>query len=135
MHAGSFKGETMQHFVLLFAIIMSSTLSYANTCPFVDVEIGDVLESSDFLTTEENQSKIPQNVFWANRDFFSRFNSASCTNAFTTGTIEEVSTGNKYYYYRTIEDSCDGGNTFGIIIKAGESKAMAAISDGFIECL
>jgi hypothetical protein len=128
------EGNNMKYFIIM-TIVFNSALSFAKTCPFADGEFGEVITTPEFSTTEEVRSKIPKNVFWANRDFFSGFNSQSCTNAFVTSEFEQLSTGDKFYYYRSVEDSCDGGNTYGIIIKDGESKAIATISDGYVECL
>lgn len=125
----------MKHFFIVMTIVFTSVLSFAKTCPFADGDFGDVITSEEFMTTEEVASKIPQNVFWANRDFFSTFNSNSCKNAFVTSTFEQLSTGDKFYYYRSVKDVCDGGNTQGIIIKEGESRAIATIYDGVVECL
>lgn len=116
-------------------IIFGSLLSFAKTCPFADGDFGDVITTEEFTATEEVPSKIPRDVFWANREFFSTFNSKACTNAFVTATFEQLSAGDKFYYFRSVEDSCDGGNTYGIIMKDGQSKAIASISDGYVECL
>lgn len=125
----------MKHFFITMTIVLSSALSFAKTCPFADGDFGDVITNDEFSLTEEVATKIPRDVFWANRDFFSGFDSKSCTNAFVTSTFEQVSTGEKFYYYRSVKDSCDGGNTQGIIIKDGGSKAIALIFDGMVECL
>ncbi len=125
----------MKYFFVTMMIVFNSAISFGNTCPFADGDFGDVISSPEFSTSKEVRSKIPKNVFWANRAFFSTFNSSSCKNAFVTSTFEQLATGDAFYYYRSVEDSCDGGNTYGIIIKAGKSKAIATISDGYVECL
>lgn len=128
-------------YVTASALLLSSVPGLAQspteTCPFQQESIsnppgeGNVGDRPYFKHLENLQLEVPEAVRRANRKFFDLVPN----DCLGKGMIVDTRTKKVFYYYNTIEDSCDGGNTFGIIVSEDSPRAVADIADGEIYCL
>jgi len=69
---------------------------------------------------------------WNSIDVITAFGYEQCKDAVREELIEFE--GKKYWSFRTVEDSCDGGNTYGVIYSYDLKTPIAHIYDGDMYC-
>jgi hypothetical protein len=113
---------------VLFALFVPS-LVMAGDCKFAGGNIDELRNDSHFTVSDESEAPIEGSLLESNRDFFDFYDGADCQGAWVTAGITEKSSSEKFRYYRTNEDRCDGGNTYGIFVKEGQLRAISYIRD------
>lgn len=122
--------------LVLAALLAAPAFAATEACPFDEDSIsaapgeGNVADRPYFKHVEE----LPLEVSEARRELNDGFFNAVPDECLGMGRIVDTRTGRIFDYYATISDSCDGGNTFGIVIGADSPNAVADITDGLIEC-
>ena len=106
----------------------------AGDCKFADGSTAELQNDSRYAVTQERQAYIEGSLLELNRDFFDFYDGADCQGAWVTAGITEKSSGEKFRYYRTNGDRCDGGNTYGIFVIEGQPRANSYIRDGDLTC-
>jgi hypothetical protein len=117
----------------LLALFLPS-LVMAEDCKFAGGDIDELQNDSRFTVSDESEAAIEGSLLESNRDFFDLYDGADCQGAWVTAGITEKSSGEKFRYYRTNEDRCDGGNTYGIFVEEGQPRAISYLSDGELTC-
>ncbi len=118
-------------FILLFTLN-----ARAGVCVFDDSEIGRLNEEK-FELDYHIKLPIPKNIVDVLNRFFGNFSAEDCRNAFTVTKIKDLATGDAFLAYYTNQDICDGGNSFGVIVKEKGGKIerpYALIEDSYIDC-
>ena len=124
----------MKYLVILAALLSQASHARPVKCALTGLTISELRDSRKFSVSAEQPTKISDQLFWANYDFFQDYSSKRCKGAFVSALVMDRKASLRYRYYRTVEDRCDGGNTHGIIVKVGRYDRFATISDGDISC-
>lgn len=117
----------------LVSIFLFSSVSFA-VCPFERLYIYELKQDPRFVVTAETPGRITRDLFWANEKFFRDFTKYECRGAYRTAEVTVLATGDRFTYFRTVIDACDGGNAVGIMVPQGRHKAIAEIGDSEIRC-
>ena len=118
---------------VLFTLFVPS-LVMAEDCKFADGNIAELQEDPRFTVSEESEGFIEGRLYCSNRDFFEFYDGSDCHDAWVTAEVTEKSSGQKFRYYRTNKDRCDGGNTYGVFVIEGQLRAISYIRDGDLMC-
>lgn len=109
----------------------SPTLSFCGKTVTMPADEPNSLENDPALIYNRTIDYVlDEDVYQANKEFFDDVP----RRYLSMGSLEIKKTGDKYWIYRTVEDDCDGGNTFGIIVSEKTSQQIAEINDGDITC-
>lgn len=105
--------------------LLSINLFAASVCEKLENEAAIVkeLSSNENVLTREN---------WNSIDVIVEFDYNQCLNGITQELI--LIDGVEYYQFRSVEDSCDGENTYGAIYSKDLKTPIAHIYDGDIYC-
>ncbi len=111
-----------------------STKSFS--CDLSGLDVSELSSHKRFQVSSEIDVKISTEIFWANQAFFVNYKSKNCRGAFRSASFYDKLGKTAYRYFRTDNDSCDGGNTYGFIIleNSNSKAAVAQIQDGEIHC-
>lgn len=114
------------------ALLMLATTS-AFACSIDDMNIHQVREESDFTEVSAKIVPFPGYLF-SQSETLASFEYEECKNAVTEVTMQAID-GSRIRMLYTTEDSCDGGNSYGLIIDDKTLSPVAVINDGDISCL
>lgn len=114
------------------ALLMLTTTS-AFACSVDDMNIHQVREESDFTEVSATGVAFPGYLF-SQFESLGSFEYEECKDAVTEVTMQ-ASDGSRIRMLYTTEDSCDGGNSYGIVIDDKTLAPVALINDGDISCL
>ena len=127
----------MKIFFLATMIFLSTASIFASTCELNGKAL-QTLKDDTFDVEFSIKTPFPPKLMEILEKYFGKFSKEQCSNSIVAAKI--VNTKNKDYYlaFYTNEDKCDGGNSYGIIIKGSDSEAanpVATIEDSYIDCL
>lgn len=113
------------------AVLMMS-ISAATACEINDIDIAN-LRSSNLVKISEHLASPPQMSL--GNQFVQDLKQCNQVRMIT---LKSKSSGQIYTAIASNEDSCDGGNTFGYVLKGTAilpSALVAMIQDSYIQCL
>lgn len=117
---------------LLLALTLTLNV-FANICTG---SLGQVWEDSEnngnFKILKEYEHQINR-ALWDRLPNINEFDYETCKDATTIRYIRDKEAKKNYTLYYTVEDYCDGGNSYGAITYKG--KVVAEIADGDFLCL
>lgn len=96
------------------------------------------LDSNGFRVSRFTRRDPSPEMFETNRAEFGPHNPSdrpACRRAYLTAAVIHRESGRRYEVYKSNSSACDGGNTYGIIVGAGEAKAVAYLNDDWIHCV
>ncbi len=127
--------------LITFLLLAASFQSFA-TCALDEGSLSVVSDDYDhdgieYLYTEvEDNGKIPFPAYlFSQYDSLGYFEAEECVDAVTESVIEDNKTGARYTAIYTIEDRCDGGNSYGLVLSEDKTKVLATINDGDFSCI
>lgn len=127
----------MKH--ILFFIIALSNINHARAqCLFDGMSLGHIEESPEFVVRNLGTVSFPRNLIKSQEKYIGDFQSGECEAAFTADEITQKSTGIVFTAYKSNDDECDGGNSYGVIVKGTApepANAIATIEDSDLWCL
>jgi len=133
-------GEYMKNLIALFTLTISIN-SFA-TCSAPEGDLGSVYDGYDNDQTEylynetSDNGKIPfPGKLFSQYPSLGEFDAKECADAVTESVIKNKKTGISYVAVYTIEDNCDGGNSYGLLFNEDKSKVVATINDGDFYCI
>lgn len=107
----------------------------ASACPELNnVDLASSYDKDEY--SEIGYRKLPS---LTKEDFlkypvFSDFEYEYCHNALAEMKVQATQTGEIYTIIMTVEDHCDGGNSYGNILDEKGRKVLGSIGDSFISC-
>ncbi|EQC43728.1 hypothetical protein [Bacteriovorax sp. Seq25_V] len=125
--------------------LLISTLTFAGVCEtqldgytLSDVRAYDEGDATFFNLIGEGDFKMTKEEFAANR-IFNQWDDIDesyeyCKDAMRYLEFSHPTTGEEFKAIYTIEDSCDGGNSFGYITKIDSTDIVAEIGDSEFYC-
>ena len=122
---------------ILFLFISWGFLK-AEACPFEGVSLGSLQEQAEFTTTESQPTPFPETLYLRYQSRLGALPLSECHDAVVASQIRMKATGKIFTAFYTNDDSCDGGNSYGMIVEGLEARAdraVASIEDSDILCL
>lgn len=116
--------------LIALATLLSAS---AFACSVDDSNIYTVENESDFVVVSEAKVPFPGYLF-SQFPSLGDFDYDSCKDA-VKETIVKGADGSRLRLIYTIEDSCDGGNSYGMVIDDKTLAPVALIHDSDISCL
>ncbi len=119
---------------LLVSLLLFST-PFAKCCPFSGKTLEDLRQDSKYIVADTPSLAFPGILFKALSD---RLGSFENCNSVATARIVEWKANRLYTAYYTNDDACDGGNSYGVIVKGAglnPGQSVATIEDSEISCL
>ncbi len=129
---------TRSAFAFFFAFAISAQAA-PRECVFKDLELGQIYEGdTPFEMLEETAKQIDVPEIFSK--YVGEMDQEQCKGAVQEILVRSKDDQSVYTFLYTNEDSCDGGNSFGVILSdetpaPNEDKVIATISDSFIDCL
>lgn len=121
--------------VLMLMLISSVAAGQALACPELNnVDLASSYDRDEYI--EVHSERLPK---LSKKEFlkypaFSEFEYEYCSDALVLKQLEATQTGNIYTVVISIEDHCDGGNSYGNILDESGEKVLGSIGDSFISC-
>ena len=118
----------------LFVSLFALNTHASNTCEVNDIDMadGDSLPAYVSLSTQKarfkNKAEFVQALGAAHADF----DYARCKNAMIWEDIRANGKTKVYTALRSVEDECDGGNSYGVLYF--KNKIVGSINDSYITC-
>lgn len=120
----------MKH-LLSFALLLASINVYA--CPSIHgTSINPNDEDSRLIAVSYTKLKLKKDFFTGN-PVFKEHMFEDCKNATSLVHLIDKHDGTNYFAIATYEDSCDGGNTLGVLLNT-QKNIIAEIGDSEITC-
>ena len=107
-------------------------------CPFEGMSIGGVDDSTEFISSESKWAPFPAPLYLKYEYRLGGLPLSECKEAVIANSIQVKKTGKIYTAFYTNDDTCDGGNSYGMIIEGTEprtDKVIATIEDSDIICV
>lgn len=102
-------------------------------CSVQDSSIYQIRFESDFTEISEKQVPFPGYLF-SQFESLGDFDYESCKDA-VQEVVVQAQDGSRLRLIYTVEDSCDGGNSYGIILNDKDLAPVALIHDSDVSCL
>lgn len=112
--------------------------SSAQGCVFNNHTLASLNKAPEFQVLKKIPSPFPEILFKRFIDRIGDFNLTECNDSVQQTMIRHKSTQQIYSLFSTTEDRCDGGNSYGVVVRgihAQPEQAIATIEDSFIHCL
>jgi hypothetical protein len=122
----------------VFFFFVSLGFFKAEACPFEGMSIGGVDDSSDFISSESKWAPFPEPLYLKYESRLGGLPLNECKESVIANSIQVKKTGKIYTAFYTNDDSCDGGNSYGMIIEGTDprvDKVIATIEDSDIVCV
>lgn len=126
--------------ILITALLLTAS-TFANTCMLNldDKGLGDTYfhdegEASFFTELDSGKVVLTKEDFESNITF-KDFDYDSCFDALVYKTFLNPQTNEEFKAIYSNEDHCDGGNSYGYITSAKDTKIIATIQDSDFYCL
>lgn len=106
-------------------------------CPFEDLQLSELEGSLEFILGAERATSFPAALFNSFEQNLAKFDANECQDAIRIRPITHGPTSQRFFAVYTTQDGCDGGNTYGLILKSADLAAknvVATIQDSFIFC-
>ena len=119
---------------LILVIVSQQSLA----CTFDGLQLVDLTNSPKFQYSAELKYPFPQKLFGSFEEKLGTFDTKDCQNNVVKQTIKDKGSNITYTAFYTNEDDCDGGNSYGAIVKGtepNEKNVVALIMDSFLMCL
>ena len=126
----------MKSIVLLTLFLVGSQNTYA--CIFDGLSLTYVADSPDFKVEELGKVNFPGKLLLSQLDQIGELPAKECSKSFIAERITEKATGQVYTAFHSNDDECDGGNSYGVLVKGTEPRpenAVATIQDSDLWCL
>ncbi|MFS4461057.1 hypothetical protein [Bdellovibrio sp. HCB2-146] len=123
---------------VFFIFITLGFYSNSYACPFEGMTLTSIEDSPDFTSTPSDWVSYPTRLFKGFSNLLDMLSPSECKEAVIANQITDNKTGIVYTAFYTNDDSCDGGNSYGMIVEGKEprlSKAVASIQDSDIACV
>ena len=115
---------------LIFSILLI-LLSFNSFASFnCEADFPETYHGFNVLRKSQDISFVLDN--WDNISVIRDFDKEYCYDLVDMELVKVNS--NFFWMITTIDDGCDGGNTYGVIYNYGLSEAVAGIFDGDVEC-
>ncbi|MGI4991820.1 hypothetical protein ACRXCV_04285 [Halobacteriovorax sp. GFR7] len=122
----------MKSVVVLLSVILFSS---AMACPELNnVDLASSYDRDEY--TEVYSERLPK----LSKEEFAKYTELAdfdydyCADALELRRLEATQTGTVYTIVVTVEDHCDGGNSYGNIFDESGSKLLGRIGDSYIAC-
>ena len=122
---------------ILFLFISWGFLK-VEACPFQGMSVSAVEDSPDFISSESKWAPFPEPLYLKYESRLGGLPLSECKEAIIANSIQVKKTGKIYTAFYTNDDSCDGGNSYGMIIEGTDprtDKVIATIEDSDIVCI
>lgn len=127
----------MTRFFLMIALSLCA-LSAQARCPFEGLSLSHLEESSDYEFKKIGTVPFPQALVTSQNTLLGDLPEKECKEAFIADQVKIKSSGKIYTAFYSNEDSCDGGNSYGVMVEGTQpdpKKAVATIEDSDLWCL
>lgn len=128
----------MKFYLFLTLIALSPLSTWASTCSFNGRSLSSLNQYKDYEVEFAVKAPFPPKLLETLEKYFGNFSEKNCKNAIVAAKIIYVPKKEIFYAFYTNQDSCDGGNSYGIVLKSGDmdaTKPIATIEDSFVDCL
>lgn len=124
---------------ITLAVTFLSLNTFANICSLElqDKNLWSVTSDegdASFVVLNEESTSLSKEEFEAN-PIFKDFDYNDCQDALKKVDFLNPATGSKFSAIYTIEDHCDGGNSYGTISLLGSKEVISTIQDSDFYCL
>lgn len=123
---------------VFFLFVSLGFFSKSYACPFDGMTLTSIEDSSEFTSTASDWVSYPTGLFGGFTNLLGLLSPSECKEAVIANQITDKKTGKVYTAYYTNDDSCDGGNSYGMIVEGTEpllNRAVASIQDSDISCV
>ena len=131
--------------IIVLISALSSAISVSASqkkCEFEGLSLSSLSEENSRFKNTETKDKmigLPK-IFSAYKDSLGEFSSKDCQKSVRKTHFQSLDSSKAYTFYYTNEDSCDGGNSYGLIIgnkadSPNKDGVIALITDSDISCL
>ena len=99
--------------------------------------MSEIRTSTRFYVEEDEAVPFPKVLIQSQGELLGEFQSQECHFAFRRERITDKKTGDIYSAFYSNEDDCDGGNSYGVIVKGLQplpDKVVATIEDSDLYC-
>lgn len=121
--------------VLITMLLSSVAAGQALACPELNyVDLASDYDRDEYI--EVHSEKLPKlsKEEFLKYSAFQDFEYEYCADALVLKQLEATQTGNIYTVVMTMEDHCDGGNSYGNILDESGEVILGSIGDSFISC-
>ncbi len=128
----------MKVFLFTALIALSPFSTWASTCSFNGQSLSTLSQHDDYEVEFAVKIPFPPKLMETLEKHFGEFSEKDCKNAIVVTKIFRVSKKETLYAFYTNQDSCDGGNSYGVIFKSTDKEGVAPIAtieDLYIDCL
>ncbi len=121
--------------VLLLMIVSSVAAGQVVACPELNnVDLASSYDRDEYIEVHsESLPKLTKEEF-SKYPAFKEFDYEYCADALVLKQLEATQTGNIYTIVISMEDHCDGGNSYGNILDESGEVVLGSIGDSFISC-
>lgn len=116
---------------LIAALVLLSSSAYA--CAVADMNIYEIREESHFVEVSAGSAVFPGYLF-SQFESLGDFEIDRCKDAIKEVVVQDTD-GSRLRLLYTIEDSCDGGNSYGVILDDKTLAPVALIHDSDVSCI
>lgn len=124
--------------IVLSLVMLFSFSAFGATCDFEDKNLQSMKKDSNYELDFAVKIPFPPKILEIIEKYFGNFSEEKCQNSIVAAKIMKKQTREIYYAFYTNQTSCDGGNSYGIIVKEDDktaAKPIATIEDLYIDCL
>lgn len=110
----------------------------SEACPFEGMSVSGVEDSTEFVSSESKWAPFPEPLYLKYESRLGGLPLSECKESVIANSIQVKKTGKLYTTFYTNDDTCDGGNSYGMIVEGQEARAdkvIATIEDSDIICL
>lgn len=121
--------------LLMFFLILVPAIAFP--CPFEDLQLSELEDLSQFSLGTETAIPFPAALFRSYKRSLSPFSAEECRDSIRVRPVFDRLSAQQFFAVYTNDDSCDGGNTYGLILVSEELKeenVVGVIQDSFIFC-
>lgn len=121
-------------FILMSLMLWSAS---SQACLFDGLSMSGLEATGRFSIEEDESVNFPKILVQSQGELLGEFQSQECHFAFRRERITDKVTGDIYSAYYSNDDECDGGNSYGVIVKGLQplpEKVVATIEDSDLYC-
>jgi len=120
--------------ILSLVLMLTSMKAFAN-CDVNGIDMADGENQDAFVVLSEKPAHFINKAQWAKdvgSDMAKSFEYSSCKDAMEWRVIRAKNSTQTYVALVSVQDECDGGNSYGVIYY--KNKIVGSVSDSYIDC-
>lgn len=123
--------------IFLFLILSIQYGNSAQACRFEGLSLTSIQKNKEFRTENQGPVHFPRELIRSQVSALGEVNAKECLKGFWALKIVDLKNGETYTAFHSNWDECDGGNSFGVIVKGTQAlpdQGVATIEDSDFWC-